>query len=303
MNYHYVEDPRKDFGGIVPCPVAEFKRQIAFLSAHFSIVSVEDVVAAAHNESKERLCAITFDDGLLDQYENAAPILRRCQATATFFIITSAFERRLPVAHKLHVLLSLQEATALIATFNAFLSGQFPQVAARYRIPADRRLNEVRWRRDDMGTANLKHTMAIVPDHVRAAFFTFCFDKWSLDEKALVAELFMNADHVRQLSAQGFTIGNHSHEHRAFDALNHAALEADCRMARDTLHALSGIYPEIISYPHGRFTDAAIDMVENRGLARYGVTTESRSVTRGDIPWRIPRFDTNDIKQFMAVRA
>src|SRR3989344_6899340 len=87
VNYHYVEDPRSDAAGLHPCPVDEFERQVAFLSNNFRIVSIPEIFEAAQRDSPDRLCAITFDDGLKDQFTHAVPILKKHQAPATFFII------------------------------------------------------------------------------------------------------------------------------------------------------------------------------------------------------------------------
>lgn len=73
------------------------RRQIEFLSEHFRLTSVPEVFTAAQNKSTERLCAITFDDGLRDQYIHAVPILRKHRATATFFIITGTFAGFVPI--------------------------------------------------------------------------------------------------------------------------------------------------------------------------------------------------------------
>ena len=114
--YHYVEDPRPNRGGIFPCSVEEFERQIAFLSGQYRIASVLDAYRAAQSESSERLCAITFDDGLKDQYVYARPILEKYNAPASFFIITGTLEGSMPFTHKMHTALSRVSADELVCT-------------------------------------------------------------------------------------------------------------------------------------------------------------------------------------------
>ena len=75
INYHYVEDPKLDWGGIHPCSVKEFEKQIGFLSENFEIVSVGEIFDFAQREQKGKFCAITFDDGLRGQYSNALFLL------------------------------------------------------------------------------------------------------------------------------------------------------------------------------------------------------------------------------------
>ena len=68
-------------------PTRDFERQVAYLKKHFRIVLLRDlrqVLAGARQE--EAFACITFDDGLLDNYENALPILENYDVKASFFI-------------------------------------------------------------------------------------------------------------------------------------------------------------------------------------------------------------------------
>jgi len=75
--YHYIENPSKERSGIHPCPVAEFERQVKFLSENYNIVSLKELFKAIKSGSDEKFCTLTFDDGLKDQYQNAVPILKK----------------------------------------------------------------------------------------------------------------------------------------------------------------------------------------------------------------------------------
>lgn len=61
-----------------------FEMHIKEISQFFDIVPLEAITES--NPQKRRLCAITFDDGWVDNYENAFPILKKNNIPATIFI-------------------------------------------------------------------------------------------------------------------------------------------------------------------------------------------------------------------------
>jgi len=197
VNYHYVEDPREDFSGIYPCPVKKFKKQIEFFSEHFTVVSIPEVYAAAQKKSSKKFCALTFDDGLKDQYENAVPILKKYGATAIFFPITGTLEGVLPSTHKIHILLSRFSPDELIDSCNIFFETHYPKQKDQYKIPKDIRITTKRKLRDDIKTANFKETMNILPNDVEKRCLGWLFEKLEIDEKkrALFLIALLNFQH------------------------------------------------------------------------------------------------------------
>jgi len=70
---------------------AEFDEQIAFLKKHLGIVTLAEAIAFARGETSWRGAAalLTFDDGYVDAYDTAFPILRSHGVQGTFFLPTS----------------------------------------------------------------------------------------------------------------------------------------------------------------------------------------------------------------------
>jgi peptidoglycan/xylan/chitin deacetylase (PgdA/CDA1 family) len=94
LMYHYISTPpegadkyRLDLS-VTP---EEFERQMAYLAENgFETVSLYDLSLAitAKSELPSRPVIITMDDGYVDNYENALPILQKYGMEATFFIVT-----------------------------------------------------------------------------------------------------------------------------------------------------------------------------------------------------------------------
>jgi peptidoglycan/xylan/chitin deacetylase (PgdA/CDA1 family) len=100
--YHRVSDALRDH---VTIGVDQFDQQIAFLKANYHLVSLRELIEGNLPEPASRpLAAVTFDDGYLDNYENAFPILQKHGASATFFVSTDHISEGKPFAHDLEKL-------------------------------------------------------------------------------------------------------------------------------------------------------------------------------------------------------
>ena len=73
------------------CSAAKFEAFCRFFRKHARVIALsEQVVACQEGKDVSGTVSMTFDDGYLDNFEVAAPILRNLQLPATFFI-TSGF--------------------------------------------------------------------------------------------------------------------------------------------------------------------------------------------------------------------
>jgi peptidoglycan/xylan/chitin deacetylase (PgdA/CDA1 family) len=94
--YHRVSDDVRDN---LTVGIEQFDRQMALLSRHCRPLSIAETLAQRRiARSPTPLVAVTFDDGYLDNYANAAPILRRHGIPAAFFVSTGIIgtDRRFP---------------------------------------------------------------------------------------------------------------------------------------------------------------------------------------------------------------
>ncbi|MEK7541724.1 MAG: polysaccharide deacetylase family protein [Patescibacteria group bacterium] len=294
MNYHYVEDPHPSRRGIHPCPIARFERHLAYLSENFRIVSVEEVVRAARESRGGAWAAITFDDGLRDQYTNAVPLLKKYGVTAAFFPITLALTGTVPPTHKLHILLSASEADVLVDLWNEYAGLQRREMGAQDIIPKDRYILRKSHQHDDVLPANLKAAIARAPRSVKNGFLDTTFKNLGISEESALRELFMSEEELATLSREGFTIGSHSHGHDALDSVSSDLLRQDIRESKRRLENLLGVSPTVFSYPYGRYSPETRGVVQKEGFC-YAVTTDRRGITAGEDSYSIPRFDANDV--------
>ncbi len=297
VNYHYVEDPSPKFSGIFPCSVKEFDRQIEFLSRNYRIVSVVDAWRAAQENSPEKVCAITFDDGLKDNHQNALPILKKYGVPATMFVITSVFEGRLPSAHKMHILLSRKSTEELVDFLNGFIAEFYPDLKEQYFIPKDRRLTDKRMH-ESPAAANLKETIIALPEDIRGRFLRHSFKVFGLNESKIAGNLFMNEKELAEMVAAGIELGSHSHSHYAMTDDNEGLHRRDVQLSKKIIQEIAGSAPRVFSYPHGRASDASAKVVREEGFVN-GVGIARGAIAGSHNPFLLSRYDTMDIRDYL----
>ena len=97
--YHRVNEELRDAVTVSP---RQFDEQMAWLSRHCPVVDIIDVVRGRVPRGTNRpVVAVTFDDGYLDNYENAVPILLRHGIPAAFFVSTGMINTNNGFAHDL----------------------------------------------------------------------------------------------------------------------------------------------------------------------------------------------------------
>lgn len=102
--FHRITDELPEDG--LTCGSEKFESFCQFFQKHFRTVALSDQIAGCRaGADLGGTLSITFDDGYRDNYEVAAPILRRLRLPATFFVTTgyigtdtvAPWDRQLPM--------------------------------------------------------------------------------------------------------------------------------------------------------------------------------------------------------------
>jgi len=302
VNYHYIRNPHKDFSGIYPCAIKRFEQHMDFLSKNFRFASLEETFSAAQSLSKEKLCSITFDDGTKDQFLNAVPILNNYGAKATFFIITGTLKGIMPFTHKIHILLSRISPHDPLSFFEDFVQLFSLRNKSQYKIQTNKFISKDReLMGEDVRVANFKDALIALDIESKNLFLDYAFNKLRIDINALAKEFFMGEKELRELDRQGFSIGSHTYGHNDLDSLTRLEIQTEINISKEHLEQILGKPPVFFCYPFGRIGknyDIAAGILQEEGFT-HAVTIERRSVTHFDSPFFIPRYDTNDIRDFL----
>ena len=99
LMYHYISVPPEDadiYRTDLSVTPENFREQMATLAENgYTPIDLYQLSAAiaAKSELPEKPVILTFDDGYLDNYENAFPILQELGFTGTFFILTDLIDQ------------------------------------------------------------------------------------------------------------------------------------------------------------------------------------------------------------------
>jgi peptidoglycan/xylan/chitin deacetylase (PgdA/CDA1 family) len=92
LNYHRIGDRNATEydPGLFSCTAEEFDWQIGYLKRHFRMATLEEVLGLLSGEDRlaDPRALITFDDGYIDNYQLAFPILQRHGVQGVFFLPT-----------------------------------------------------------------------------------------------------------------------------------------------------------------------------------------------------------------------
>jgi peptidoglycan/xylan/chitin deacetylase (PgdA/CDA1 family) len=218
----------------------------------FTMVSLNDWVERYHSNQAlpEKACAITFDDGWLDNVQYAAPILLKHKVPATLFAVVDKIGSDFRFWPNI-------VAELINANYHAL--GQHPLFAQAHTL-ANRTFSK----------ESLAVVIADLKQHSEETIFAALEEiQW---QKGL-----LNADKAlldwEQLSASPFEIGCHTNTHRRLTTwLDNDALLYEIQNSKEKLASLVGRAQPLFCYPNGDYSDQALNLVRQNYSA--AVTTQ-----------------------------
>ncbi len=239
LNYHRIrrdDAPRETTfeDGVFGPSASEFDSHMAWLAANTELVSEAEVIEklSRGRSFASPSCLVTFDDGYVDNYETALPILRGHKIPATFFIPTGLIDsRRLGFWDIIAYLVKRSRKTSIVLDQE--------QIALSNRKEAIRRLvRKLKWPRGE--------TCSFTIDEISEA----C--EVPLPSLQLQGRELMTWDQIREVSRNGITIGSHTHTHPVLSTLSREAKVTEMRTSKHILEREIGAPVHSIAYPFGQ---------------------------------------------------
>lgn len=298
--YHYTRDlVHSRYPGIKGLDISMFRNQIEYLNNNFNIVTMEQVMDAVEGkyELPEKALLLTFDDGYIDNYTYALPILEEYGVQGSFFIIGKTYSQ--------HQLLDVNKIHYILASANIYeLVEDVKKEMDRYRgtefdyAPTDELFYEhaIADRFDVKETVFVKRMLqTVLPEKLRSVISSNLFEKYvGVNEEQLAYELYMSEEQVRLMKRHGMYIGVHSYNHYWLGEIPAEQMKKDIDMSLEVLDEFIDKKRWAMNYPVGSYNQGVIDYVRQQG-ACVGVTTDV-GIADFDVDSALilPRLDCND---------
>ncbi|MGN0395908.1 MAG: polysaccharide deacetylase family protein [Coprococcus sp.] len=298
--YHYTRDLKHSrYPEIKGLDLPLFREQIHYFKDNFNVVTMEQVIDAAEGKSELPKAAVllTFDDGYVDNYTYAYPILEEVGVQGSFFIPGKTFStHQLLDVNKIHYILASANIQKLVLDVKErmdFYRG------AEYDYAPTEELFEgyaVANRFDCKETIFVKRMLqTVLPESLRNRISSDLFEKYvGVSEEKLAYELYMTEEQIRTMKRHGMFIGIHGYDHYWLGNLSQEQMQEDIFKALDVMDEFIDRKHWVMNYPYGNYNQKVLDYVKQEG-ACLGLSVEAR-VADMEVDQRLtlPRFDCND---------
>jgi peptidoglycan/xylan/chitin deacetylase (PgdA/CDA1 family) len=301
--YHYVRDLQHSrYPAIKGLSLERFHRQLDHIQAHYTPVTVEDVLDALSSAKKEmpsNPILLTFDDGYSDHFLNVFPQLDARGIQGCFFPPGQAV-----LEHKVLDVNKIQFVLAAIPNPDALLDKVFtylPEFRSDYALKTREAyfaLVTETHRYDPHEVIVLKRLLQReLPEPVRTEIVRRLFAEYvTSDEKAFACELYMSVDQIACMRRHGMHIGSHGYTHAWLDHISPSEQEVEIDRSLEFLQQFGvGRKKWTVGYPYGGFNDSLLEVLRARDC-RLGFSVEPRIADLAiDDRLTLPRIDTNDL--------
>ena len=262
-----------------PMKPALFSRIISFLTRQYLVVPLEHFLNEPDffKASGKSIATVLFDDGYKDNIEYAAPLLKKYNCPASFYIVTDCIDRNIPTWTYLvdHAFQTTQK-NKLELPFD-FVPERFKSVSLKNKNDNSNVIKAIKpWMKSLSNAERITITESVLSQ---------CDDIKQLDNKM------MNWNDNRQLHTEGFIIGSHSHTHPMLASLkDESEIKDELKISAGRILSETGNIPQTISYPIGSFDERVTRLSKEQGY-KYGLAVEQKFFQYPSGMMAIPRVE------------
>jgi peptidoglycan/xylan/chitin deacetylase (PgdA/CDA1 family) len=304
LMYHQVCEKKADPWQLAVHPEM-FQKQLDLLKKKFSLVSLEELVQCLKaGKLRRNMVAITFDDGFVDNYLNAAPLLEWYQIPATFYVATNPLKDQ-----KLYWWDELQSIILNTERLPKIISVKIGNKPFSFEFKREHVLTP------KISQENMHWVYGQPIPNERISLYV---NLWKLiqplqhlDQYTVMRELRawagiiymplsngapMKVYQMQKLCENGlFSIGAHTVNHAMLGSQSHLVQAYEIRESKREIESLSGKKINGFAYPYGNYTALTQELLKQSGYD-HAVCTEQRAVNEKSDLYALPRLQVMNWK-------
>lgn len=262
-------------------PRDHFEAQMAHLARRYRVLTFGDAMKLLQaGELPPRAVTVTFDDGYVDNYEYAWPVLKKYDIPATLFVVTGVLDR------------------------SAFLwwdaiGRAVPDLLRQWRLGWGRQIGLPQGVQDILTQAavsgdirsagqQLGNVLNALPREPRQQLIGTLLS--TTTSMTINDELMLTWEQVRAMHREGWEIGAHTVTHAFVDELDEASVRREIQTSIHRVEQELNRPVRVFSYPRGRVADHVKTVLRDLRV-EAAVSTEPGQNRRGVDMYHLKRFD------------
>jgi peptidoglycan/xylan/chitin deacetylase (PgdA/CDA1 family) len=302
LMYHRVAEPESDVWELAVSP-DRFEQHLKVLKNMGTVVSLQQLANSVHSgHLSKNSIAITFDDGYIDNFKIAKPLLEKYKLPATFFITSGQNEKEFWWDELEHVFL-----------FTAHLPPVFSMVINERLIEFEL-TNETYLTKEISRKHRLWKACTDEPPTMRAKLFYSVWEQikplpFAAQDKYLQLirkwaglsliprpdYLTIEANQLKQLASNNlFTIGAHTVTHPALAYHNAGFQKKELCENRKFLQEITGQEINLLAYPYGNYNGETFQAASESGFYA-AFTTDEKPLKSESKQYSLGRFQVKNL--------
>lgn len=259
-----------------------FERQLRHFAKYYHLVSLEEIVTRVRTGKSIRKCvAITFDDGFLDNYTEAYPLLKKYNSPATIFLTTGSIETgEVPWFIKFRYMFMKTKKTffQIILTEPKSFIIRTPQQKFR-------------------ASQEIMNHLRGVSDHKRVFWFNWLKSALEVNDFSELSGTMLNWKQIKEMSQNGLSFGAHTVSHPILTQVSLEQARKEILKSQKAIETALDKEVTTFAYPFGKRKQYSeeIKSILKKAVFQCAVTTEpgvnDKSADffelKRDIPWEL----------------
>lgn len=255
LTYHRVGDSERceHDSGVYSATVDSFDAHLAHLKKHYDVLTPEEAVRIATGQDRPRSgVVLTFDDGYIDNYEAAFPVLKKHGLSAMFFLTTSLVGSGfLPWWDRIAYIVKHSRHRVIRLTYPRPFEFDIEQLGKETAC-----LQILRLYRDASTTD---------PDRFERELSQACDQTCGTHQ---ATPRFLSWDQAREMQRAGMAFGSHTHTHQILSKLTPEEQRFEVETSRQIMQAELQTPIDVLAYPVGSrhtFSAVTVDALKAAG--------------------------------------